>query len=130
MLDTDVFSIAARGGSARLRARLDTIAPQDIALSVICLGEIEFGLSKQPAPAWLAQRISQLRQAFVPLPMQPAAALTYGKLRQILAKKGTPIGPNDLWIAAHAMHEGLTLVSNNEREFARVPGLKFENWLR
>jgi len=59
-----------------------------------------------------------------------AAAAHYGEIRAALQKKGAMIGPNDLWIAAHARAAALVLVSNNEREFRRVPGLKVENWAK
>ena len=64
------------------------------------------------------------------LELPAEAAEHYGEIRAVLQRKGAPIGPNDLWIAAHARAAGLVLVSNNEREFKRVPGLKVENWAR
>jgi len=62
------------------------------------------------------------------LPMSPAAGEAYGVLREALEQSGQTIGNNDLWIAAHAKAEGLILVTNNEREFKRISGLKVENW--
>jgi tRNA(fMet)-specific endonuclease VapC len=67
--------------------------------------------------------------AIVPvLPMPEEAAAAYGVIRATLEARGETIGNNDLWIAAHAKAEGLTIVTNNEREFKRVPGLKVQNW--
>jgi tRNA(fMet)-specific endonuclease VapC len=62
------------------------------------------------------------------LPLPEEAASAYGEIRATLEKRGEMIGGNDLWIAAHAKSAGLTLVTNNEREFKRVPGLKLQNW--
>ena len=68
---------------------------------------------------------------FIPaLPLRSEAGLHYGRLRAALERSGTVIGNNDLWIAAHALCGDLILVTNNEREFVRVPGLKVENWVR
>ena len=67
--------------------------------------------------------------AFIPVqPLPPAAGAAYGSIRATLERRGETIGNNDLWIAAHALTAGLTLVTNNEREFRRVPGLSVENW--
>ena len=69
-------------------------------------------------------------KTFVPvLPMPENAGKTYGAIRALLESKGTPIGNNDLWIAAHAKATALTIVTNNEREFQRIPGLKVKNWV-
>ena len=130
LLDTDTFSIAARDGSASLRRRLELQAPEDIALSAVTVGEIEFGLARHsPAPR-TAARVAAMRSSFRVLALDEAAAVIYGRLRQALNSRGTPIGPNDFWIASHAIAAGLILVSGNTREFARVPGLMVENWLR
>ncbi len=130
LLDTDTFSVAARDGSAQLKARLGAVPAHDIALSAIAVGEIEFGLARNAPPERIRLRIAALRSSFRVLPVDEPVAGAYGRLRQDLQRRGTPIGPNDMWIAAHALVAGLTLVSGNEREFTRVPGLKVENWLR
>lgn len=74
------------------------------------------------------QRLRAFERLVPALDLPAWAAEHYGGIRAALQKKGTPIGPIDLWIAAHARAAGLVLVSNNEREFKRVPGLKVENW--
>jgi tRNA(fMet)-specific endonuclease VapC len=130
LLDTDTFSVAARDGSAELLSRLEGESLDDIALSVVTVGEIEFGLSKRMPPPRIAARIVAMRQSFRILTLDERAASAYGRLRQQLQSQGIPIGPNDLWIAAHALSEDLTVVTGNTREFARVPGLRVENWLR
>ena len=130
LLDTDTFSVAARDGSQPLRQRLAQVATQDIALSAIALGEIEFGLARHTPPERIVRRIATLRASFQVMAVGDSVAAVYGTLRQDLQRRGTPIGPNDMWIAAHALAENLTLVTGNEREFSRVPGLRIENWLR
>ena len=76
------------------------------------------------------QRLRAFARLVPALELPAEAAEHYGKIRAALQRKGAPIGPNDLWIAAYARAAGLVLVSNNEREFKRVPGLKVENWAR
>ena len=73
--------------------------------------------------------IAQLVQMIQPCALPMAAAEHYGHVRATLAQQGLPIGNNDLWLAAHALAEGWTLVTNNLREFSRVPGLRVENWV-
>ena len=78
-----------------------------------------------------ARQLDRLRELITllpALPMPETAAETYGSIRATLEAKGETIGNNDLWIAAHALASNLTLVTNDEREFRRVPGLKVQNW--
>ena len=78
----------------------------------------------------MALQLLEEFQTFIPvLSMPENAGKTYGEIRATLESSGTPIGNNDLWIAAHAKAAGLTVVTNNEREFQRVPGLKVQNWV-
>jgi tRNA(fMet)-specific endonuclease VapC len=81
---------------------------------------------REEAAAHLAALLETVQ--VLPLPLE--AARRYGELRAQLQRIGQPIGSNDLWIAAHALADDLTLVTNNEREFQRVPGLRVENWAR
>ena len=129
LLDTDTFSVAAREGSATLRQRLEGESLANIALSVVTVGEIEFGLAKRMPVPRVAARIASLRHALRVLTLNEAVAVAYGSLRQHLQSQGIGIGPNDLWIAAHALAEDMTVVTGNVREYARVPGLRVENWL-
>ena len=130
LIDTDVFSVAARNTNRALRDRIAHLPVTDIVLSVITLGEIEFGLAKhRPRPATVA-RIDTFRQALQVLAIDEAVARRYGRLRDALGRTGKPIGPNDLWIAAQALSADLTLVTGNEHEFRRVPELRVENWLQ
>jgi len=130
LLDTDVFSAIARQTSVAAERRLATLEAGSVALSVITAAEIAFGQERQQLSAGLSERISRLQRTLTMLPLSFAAAVPYARIRAHLQRQGTPIGPNDLWLAAHALCEGLTVVTNNEREFRRVPGLNVENWLR
>lgn len=97
-------------------------------ISVITYGELHFGVAKGPH----RERDLELLEKFVAsIPVQPMTkdtASIYAEIRLELSRRGEMIGANDLWIAAHARAAGLTLVTNNEREFRRVPGLAVENW--
>ena len=98
-------------------------------MSVITYGELIYGAQKSQFREQAAKQLTELA-ALVPvmdLPLQ--AGQFYGAIRAALEAKGEVIGNNDLWIAAHAKAAGLTLVTNNEREFQRIPGLKIQNWV-
>jgi tRNA(fMet)-specific endonuclease VapC len=130
LIDTDIFSFIAREASEVLMQRISGVSPDDLALSVISHGEIAFGLAANAPKRRTRDRSLALLDAIATLPLPASAALCYRDLRAHLHKRGTPIGPNDMWIAAHALVEDRTLVTNNEREFTRVPGLRVENWMR
>lgn len=129
LLDTDTFSaIASRrhaGAVERLRALPDGAAY----VCWITLGEVAFGLCRNKPAARTLSGIESLRRSLLRLPLDEPVVEQYARLRTALESKGRPIGPNDSWIAAHALAYGLTLVTGNEREYRRVPGLKVENWL-
>jgi len=98
-------------------------------MSNITYGELWYGVKKSQRPESSAQTLQALSSLIEPLVLPAAAGEKYGEIRSYLEKQGTPIGNNDLWIAAHAISEDLILVSNNIREFSRIPGLKFESWI-
>lgn len=127
LLDSDVCIYAMKRRPAPLLNRLDRFAPVS-ALSVIVYGELCFGREasrrRDEASVYLAALLETLQ--VLPLPLDAAAR--YGEIRAELERSGRPIGANDTWIAAHALAENLTLVTNNEREFSRVPGLRLANW--
>ena len=130
LLDTDILSYLARGGQPVLTERVRAMSPDDLAMSVVTRGEIEFGLLKQPPSQPTRERMRGLLDLIETLGVPPDAAAQYRDLRHALQSRGVPIGSNDMWIAAHALAEQRTLVTNNEREFGRVPGLLVENWTR
>jgi tRNA(fMet)-specific endonuclease VapC len=99
-----------------------------MAISAITLAELHHGAEKSSFPPANLAVIEDMGSRLDVLPYSAKAAQHYGSIRAALEKQGQTIGVNDLHIAAHARSEGLSLVSNNLREFERVPGLQFENW--
>lgn len=130
LLDTDVFSAIARQISAKAQSRLAELPAGSVVLSVITCAEIAFGLERHPVSAGLSTRIERLQQILPILPVEPNVIQHYARARAELERCGTPMGPNDLWLAAQGLAEQVTIVTGNEREFRRVPGLRVENWLR
>ena len=127
LLDADICIYALRRVPAVLR-RFDKLKQGEALISAIAYGELLFGASKSRAPDDARANITALVSiaAVASLPLD--AAGYYADIRHALEAKGTPIGGNDLWIAAHAQASGLILVTNNQREFTRVRGLKLQNW--
>ena len=111
-------------------ARIKQEAPTDIVICSVVLSELIYGAARA-APLHQANnrmRVEQLRQQFMSLPFDDSAAEQCGAVRAHLAALGTPIGPNDLMIAAIALTHRLILVTHNTSEFGRVPGLAIEDW--
>jgi tRNA(fMet)-specific endonuclease VapC len=130
LLDTDICSYIRRNAQPALRQRFERLAPGEAVISVITYGEMIYGAVKSTAPTLGVERVENFVQALHVVALPPKAAHAYGNIRGTLAGAGNIIGPNDLWIAAHALAENLILVTNNEREFRRIRGLKIENWAR
>jgi tRNA(fMet)-specific endonuclease VapC len=99
-------------------------------MSVVTLGELVFGAERSQAREQAMGNLTRLVELIPVLSLPESAGQHYGGIRAALTAAGTPIGNNDLWIAAHAATDNLILVSNNSREFERVPGLQVENWVR
>jgi tRNA(fMet)-specific endonuclease VapC len=129
LLDTDTCIYFLRRREPRIVRRLQAHA-HHAAISVITLGELEFGRAGSSDPESVREAIDLLTGSFEVAPLPAAAAEPYGRVRAALRARGTPIGQNDLWIAAQALAADLILVTNNEKEFRRVPGLKVQNWAR
>jgi tRNA(fMet)-specific endonuclease VapC len=130
LLDTDTLSFLARGEHPALTTRVLDSAPEDLAMSVMSRGEAEFGLQAAPMKRDMERRMRGLLASLQCLPLAENVAVEYGDIRCALQRAGTPIGHNDLWIAAQARSLGLTVVTHNTREFSRVERLKLEDWLR
>lgn len=128
LLDTDVVSDVARRPQGPAAQRLLQAGVDRVAISIVTACEIRFGLAKSGSHR-LARRLGQVLAELQILPLEPPADAHYAAIRSTLERAGTPIGPNDLLIAAHARALKLTLISGNQREFARVPGLRVESWL-
>lgn len=130
LLDTNAWIAYLRQNNPHLIQRLQQQDPADIALcsvvlAALCYGAARSALGHQAANFAL---IGRLRQQFVSFPFDDRTAEHYRQVRAHLANLGTPIGPNDLMIAAIALANGLTLVTHNTAEFSRVPGLALEDW--
>ncbi len=132
LLDTNIVSYFLRATWPELNQRILESSPEDLAISIISVGELRYGLQKlgqSKRATQLNHQLSALLTAIPILALPTDAAPCYGSIRSQLEAAGTPIGGNDLWIAAHAFSQNLILVTNSTREFQRVTGLKLENWL-
>ena len=129
LVDTDVFSLMVKGQDSSINTRLQTLVKGEATVSVITAGEFYFGVTHAPVSTLRDQRAQRLLDFFGLLPLDAEVAVSYGTVRADLRRAGTPIGPNDLWLAAQALAHGLTLVTRNTREFKRVKGLKVEDWV-
>jgi len=129
LLDTDTFVYIRRGRPAEAQARFQRLQPGEAVLSVITYGELLYGIEKKQVGPEPLRRLEELASLIHVMPLPAEAGRFYGAIRAALSIKGEMIGANDLWIAAHARAMDLTLVTNNEREFKRVAGLKLQNWI-
>ena len=127
MLDTDRCVDLLRGVRAVV-AKLERLTPDDCGLSALTSFELFAGAARARDPRRETEKIQKLVDVIQELPFDAAAARRAGALRSELEEAGTPIGPYDLLIAAHALALDLALVSANIREFGRVAGLRLENW--
>ncbi len=128
LLDTDICIYVRKKKSDLLLRRFHSLRPGEAAVSVITYGELLFGAIKRGRMAAEREKWRELVHLLPVLPLPVETSEKYGTIRTELEAKGMAIGNNDLWIAAHAMAAGLTLVTNNEREFRRVRGLKIQSW--
>ena len=129
LLDTDTARYAIRGAFPALDARLASVAPSEMAISVITRAELLFGLEKRGNPRGLSRVVHSFLDRMTSLPWDNAAADTFAKIRVQLEKRGTPIVFADTMISAHALSLKATLVSNNLKHFQKVKGLALENWI-
>jgi tRNA(fMet)-specific endonuclease VapC len=129
LLDTNIWSALIRRTNVGLNKRFEALDRGRLALSPIVLGELQVGYYKGDRTPKRLAVIDAIRTSSELLTINSRVADTYSQLRARLEQAGTPIGPNDTWIAAETLHHKLVLVTNNVREFSRVPGLQVENWL-
>ena len=128
MLDTNIIAYAKNNRPESVLQRFMEHRPEDMCISAITMAELEFGICKSSKPAQNRLALMMFLSEIQVVPFDGKAAQEYGSIRAELTARGTPIGANDLLIAAHARSLGLTLITNNGREFERVPGLTVENW--
>jgi tRNA(fMet)-specific endonuclease VapC len=130
LLDTNICIYIRRKRPEEVLRRFRRLDPGEAVISVITYGELLYGAAKSSQRAAALQRLRELVHLLPAMALPETAAEAYGTIRADVETKGEKIGNNDLWIAAHAVAARLTLVTNNEREFRRVGGLKIQNWAR
>lgn len=128
MLDTNIVIYTIKNRPQRVRELFNRHSGH-LCISAVTLGELIYGAEKSSQPERNLNDIEGLAARLDVLPFEEAAASHFGQIRAELAKIGQPIGSYDLMIAGHARALGLILVTNNLREFQRVPGLRLENWI-
>jgi tRNA(fMet)-specific endonuclease VapC len=129
LLDTNIVSDLIRAPQGRAAARIREVGEALVRTSIVVSAELRFGALKKGSLR-LAGRLEAVLAVLKVVPFEVPADAIYGQIRARLEQAGTPIGGNDLVIAAQAIALGDTLVTDNEREFGRVEGLSVENWLR
>jgi tRNA(fMet)-specific endonuclease VapC len=128
MLDTNILSDLIRNPQGRTARRIAKVGENNVCTSIIVAAELRYGCAKSGSMR-LRKAVEDLLGEIDVLPFEAPADADYGALRASLEAAGTPIGSNDMLIAAHAEALGATIVTANADEFKRVPGLKTENWL-
>ena len=128
MLDTNICIYVIKNRPATLRERFDQFA-EALCISTVTLGELLYGVEKSARRSQNLLAVEQFTARLEVLPFSAKAATHFGQIRAELVRVGTPWGAYDMLIAAHARSEGLMLVTNNVREFQRMPGLRVDNWV-
>lgn len=129
LLDTNVVSDLVRNPQGQVTQRIRDVGEARVCTSIIVAAELRYGAMKKRSTR-LTVQLEEVLDALEVMPFEAPADTTYGLLRTRLERAGQPIGGNDLLIAAHAVALGHTIVTDNEREFARIDQLPRENWLR
>ncbi len=129
MLDTNVVSELARNPKGAVARRIAEVGAEAVCVSIITAAELRYGCAKKGSPKLLAH-IEAILGSMQVLALDTPTDAEYGRIRAELEAVGKPIGPNDLFIAAHAYALGVVLVTANTGEFSRIPALRVENWLR
>lgn len=128
LLDTNMLSDLVKHPGGRVAGRIAEVGEHSICTSLIAAAELRYGAAKSRSGN-IAERVDLVLSALQVLALEAPAERHYAEIRHHLNCRGTPIGPNDLLIAAHALALGLIVVTANLSEFSRVPGLALENWL-
>lgn len=130
LLDSNICIFLIRNKTLLLRERIKMYSPSLLHLSVITVAELEYGAAKSRNPVKEHQAVLDFVSPFKIIDFKPNDAENFGLIRAYLEKKGTPIGPYDMEIAAQAMTNNLIVVTNNVGEFERVPWIKVEDWTK
>lgn len=128
LLDTNICIYLIRRRSPEAMRRFEKFEVGEIGVSVVTVSELRYGVEKSEKPDQNRDALDRFLLPLEVMAFDPEAAKAYGRIRADLERRGTPIGPLDTLIAAHAASLGATLVTNNTREFERVPNLRIENW--
>jgi tRNA(fMet)-specific endonuclease VapC len=129
LIDTDTCIYLRQRRPENVLKQFARLRVGEAAISVVTYGELFYGVEKNAHSSVSFERLTELTAFLSVLPLTFETAKAYGSIRADLERGGRLIGGNDLWIAAHARAEGLTLVTNNQKEFRRVRGLKLQNWV-
>jgi tRNA(fMet)-specific endonuclease VapC len=129
LLDTNIVSDLVRRPQGRVAQHIHDVGEAQVCTSIIVAAELRYGATKRGSPRLSAQ-LEAVLDALDVMPFEAPADTAYGRLRARLEQVGRPIGGNDLLIAAQAVVLGYAVVTDNEREFARIDELPCENWLR
>ena len=130
MIDTNTCSYIIKRKPVEVISRFRQLQISQVGISSITLSELEYGVIKSSKPAQNHLALAQFLAPMEILPYGDEAAEHYGRVRFYLEKKGTPIGSLDMLIAAHALSADCVLITNNVKEFERVPNLKINNWVK
>ena len=128
LLDTNILSDLVRNPQGKAAKRIAKVGEDNVCTSIIVAAELRYGCARSGSRR-LIEAVEELLSEIDILPFDVPADAMYGMIRSALEASGTPIGGNDLLIAAHAQAIAATIVTANEGEFKRVRGLKVENWL-
>lgn len=129
LLDTDTFIYIRNHRPPRVLERFSLLEPGTIGISVITYGELIRGAERSEHKTMNYEKLNQFIELIPVQTMSEVTGIHYGKILTVLEKTGKVIGNNDLWIAAHARAMGVTLITNNTKEFSRVDDLILENWV-
>jgi tRNA(fMet)-specific endonuclease VapC len=128
LLDTDTVIYILKRRPPHVAAHFERCSPEELAISAVSIAELMYGAEKSQHPVKARRAVERIANFLRVLPFDEGAAKVYGRVRSQLEKLGTPIGALDTLIGAHALSARATLVTNNVREFERIPGLRVENW--
>lgn len=129
LLDTNICIYIAKNKPPEVYTYFANLEVGQVGMSIITFGELWYGAQKSQQSERSIQKLMELTRLIPIVNLNRETARYFGVIRTKLERNGTPIGNNDLWIAAHALESDLVLVTNNTREFERVPNLKIENWV-